>query len=265
MEHRRRRRNANRYNPTILLLGLVLVLAVVLVIVLCIAFGGGSQTPPGTPPNATTPVPGATTTTPKETTVPRELEIMEPKENSLVSLVPQFTFAGTSDPNQSLTVNGQEVIRDADGNFTMEVTLQSGMNEFTFAYLGQTQVYTVEYRTVVQSFFPSNAETFNSGATITFELFVREGSSVEVTFNGKTIEMKKSNNQAGSGAVEGFELYTGTYTLTGTNTSDLELGSVTFIATCNGVTETYTSGNITCLKAPELDGWDEEATPDGGN
>lgn len=264
MEHRRRRKNANRYNPTILLLGLVLVLAVVLVIVLCIAFGGGSQTPSNTTPNTTTTVPNIITTTPTETTVPKELEILEPKENTVVSLAPKFTFAGTSDPNQSLTVNGQDVPRDADGNFTMEVTLQSGMNEFSFAYLGQTRVYTVEYRTVVQSFFPSKDETFNSGATITFEQFVREGSSVEVTFNGKTIEMKKSNNQAGSGAVEGFELYTGTYKLTSTNTSDLELGAVTFTATCDGVTETYTSGNITCLKAPELDGWDEEATPDGG-
>ena len=68
----------------------------------------------------------------------------------------------------------------------------------------------------------------------------------------------------GSGAVEGFVYYAGTYTLTSTNTADLDLGTAVFTATCDGVTETYTSGNITCLKAPELDGWDEEATPEGG-
>ena len=267
MEQRRRRKPANRYNPTILLLGLVLVLAVILVAVLCIAFGRGNDMPPaGTTAGGTTTVPGTSTTTaPIETTLPRELEILTPAENALVSLEQKFTFRGTSDPNQSLTVNGQEVIRDAEGNFTLEVTLQSGMNEFTFSYMGQTRVYTVEYRELVQSFEPAGDETYNSGATITFKLFVRKGSTVSVSFNGSNITMKEDNNQYGSGAAEGFVYYSGTYKLTGTNTSDLDLGAATYTVTRDGVTEVYTSGTITCLKAPELDGWDEEATPSGGN
>ena len=264
MEQTRRRRNVNRYNPTILLLGLVLVLAVIFVVVLCIALGGGEPNVPGSTTGSTTLAPDGTSTAPIETTIPKELEILVPQKTEAVALEPKFTFQGTSDPNQSLTINGQEVERDAEGNFQLEVSLKSGVNEFVFAYLGQTQVYTVDYRTVVQHYYPNAAESFNSGATITFELFVREGSTVSVSFNGKDIEMKESNNQAGSGAVEGFVYYTGTYTLSSTNTSDLDLGTAVFTATCNGVTETYTSGNITCLKAPELDGWDEEATPDGG-
>ena len=264
MEQTRRRRNVKHYNPTILLLGLVLVLAVIFVVVLCIALGGGETNVPGSTTGSTTLAPEGTSTSPIETTIPRELAILEPQKTEAVALEPKFTFRGTSDPNQSLTVNGQEVQRDEEGNFTLEVTLQKGLNEFTFAYLGQTQVYTVDYRTVVQHFYPNAAESFNSGATITFEMFVREGSKVSVSFNGKDIEMKESNNQAGSGAVEGFVYYAGTYTLTSTNTADLDLGTAVFTATCDGVTETYTSGNITCLKAPELDGWDEEATPEGG-
>ena len=258
MEQTRRRRNVKRYNPTILLLGLVLVLAVIFVVVLCIALGGGETNVPGSTTGSTTLAPEGTSTSPIETTIPRELAILEPQKTEAVALEPKFTFRGTSDPNQSLTVNGQEVQRDEEGNFTLEVSLQKGSNEFVFAYLGQTQVYTVDYRTVVQHFYPNAAESFNSGATITFEMFVREGSKVSVSFNGKDIEMKESNNQAGSGAVEGFVYYTGTYTLTSTNTSDLDLGTAVFTATCDGVTETYTSGNITCLKAPELDGWDED-------
>ena len=265
MEQTRRRRRVNRYNPTILLLGLVLVLAVIFVVVLCIALGGGEPSVPGgTTTGDTTAVPGVSSTAPIETTAPKALEILEPKKTEEVALEPKFTFRGASDPNQSLTVNGQEVQRDAEGNFVLEVTLQKGSNEFAFAYLGQTQVYTVDYRTVVQHFYPNEAESFNSGATITFEMFVREGSKVSVSFNGKDITMKESNNQAGSGAMEGFVYYTGTYTLTSTNTADLDLGSAVFTATCDGVTEAYTSGTITCLKAPELDGWDEDATPEGG-
>lgn len=266
MEHRRRRRSAPRYNPTVLLLGLVLVLAVIFVVVLCIAIGGSNETP-STTTNGTTTVPGISTTapTPGPTTAAKELDVAESAEETLVSLENVYTFHGVSDPNQSLTVNGQEIIRDAEGGFTVDVPLQRGLNEITFVHKDKTLTYTVEYRTVIQSFYPANAETFNSGATITFEVFVRQGGTVSVSFNGKDVTMKKSNNQAGSGAAEGFDLYTGTCTLTGTNTSDLDMGVVTYTATCDGVTETYTSGTITCLKAAELSGWDEDATPSGGN
>lgn len=263
MEQRTRRKPVNRYNPTILLLGLVLVLAVVFVVVLCVALGG-EPTPPDFTTGSATTVPEQTTTSPVETTIPRELEILAPQKSQLVVLEPNFSFCGTSDPSQSLTVNGREVQRDEEGNFTLDVTLEKGINEFSFVYLGQSSVYTVEYRTVVQKFYPEKAESFNSGATIVFEMYVRTGSKVSVTFNGKEITMKESNNQLGSGAVEGFVYYTGECKLTSTNTSDLDLGCATFTATCDGVTETYTSGTITCLKAPELDGWDEEATPSGG-
>ena len=267
MEHRRRRKSPPRNNATVLLLGLVLVLAVIFVVVLCIALGGGRETPPTNTTNGTTTVPGISTTapTPGPTTQLKELEMAELTDETYITLENVYTFHGVSDPNQSLTVNGQEVIRDADGGFTVDVPLQRGINEIVFVHKDKVVTYTVEYRTVVQSFFPANAEVFNSGATITFEMFVRKGSTVSVSFNGNNITMKEDNNQYGTGAAEGFVYYTGTYKLTSTNTSDLDLGTVTFTATCDGVTETYTSGTITCLKAPELSGWDPGATPDGGN
>jgi hypothetical protein len=262
MEQRRRRKPAKRYNSTILLLGLVLVLAVVFIVVLCIALGAGNGSDPTNPgttvPPATVP---STTTQPIPTTQPKALEMPDPDGTAFVTIENTYTFYGSADPNQSLTVNGQDVPRNADGTFSVDVSLNAGINTFTFQHWDKTVTYTVEYRTVVQSFYPNKAETFNSGATIVFEVFMRKGSTVTVTFNGNTITMKEDSNQYGTGLAEGFVRYTGQYKLTSTNTGDLDLGCATFTVTCNGVTETYTSGNITCLKAPELDGWDEEATP----
>lgn len=265
MEHRRRRKPSNRYNPTILLLGLVLVLAVIFVVVLCIALGAGNSNNPTDPDTTVPPATVPTTTQSIPTTQPKALEMPDPDGSSFVTVEDTYTFYGSSDPNHSLTVNGQEVIRNADGTFRVDVSLNAGINTFTFQHWDKTVTYTVEHRTVVQSFYPNKAETFNSGATIVFELFIREGSTVSVKFNGNDITMKQDNNQYGTGVAEGFVRYTGQYKLTSSNTKDLDLGSATFTVTCNGVTETYTSGNITCLKAPELDGWDEEATPEGGN
>ena len=266
MEHRRRRKPAKRYNPTLLLLGLVLVLAVVFVVVLCIALGIDNGSDPTNPVTTVPPVTvPSTTTQPIPTTQPKELEMPDPDGSSFVTVEDTYTFYGSSDPNYSMTVNGEEIIRNADGTFSVELALNPGNNEFTFLHREKAITYTVEYRVVVQSFYPNKAETFHSGATIVFEVFMRKGSTVTVTFNGSTITMKEDSNQYGTGLAEGFVRYTGQYKLTSTNTSDLDLGCATFTVTCNGVTETYTSGNITCQKAPELSGWDPEATPEGGN
>ena len=101
MEQTRRRRNVKHYNPTILLLGLVLVLAVIFVVVLCIALGGGETNVPGNTTGSTTLAPEGTSTSPIETTIPRELAILEPQKTEAVALEPKFTFRGTSDPNHS--------------------------------------------------------------------------------------------------------------------------------------------------------------------
>jgi N-acetylmuramoyl-L-alanine amidase len=265
MEQRTRRRPTKRYNSTILLLGIVLVLAVIFVVVLCIALGTGNGSDPTNPATTVPPVTvPSTTTQPIPTTQPKALEMPDPDGTAFVTLENTYTFYGSSDPNHSLTVNGQEVTRQADGTFSVELPLNAGINTFTFQHWDKVLTYTVDYRVVVQSFYPNKAESFNSGATIVFELFIREGSTASVKFNGNDITMKQDNNQYGTGVADGFVRYTGEYKLTSTNSKDLDLGCATFTVTCNGVTETYQSGNITCLKAPELDGWDEEATPEGG-
>lgn len=194
-----------------------------------------------------------------------EFMITEPAQNQLMVFEKDFLFRGTSDPGESLTLNGQEVIREADGSFLVTQELKRGINEFVFAHKGETRDFTIEYRHVVQQFAPEGICTYHSGATIYFEVFARDGSTVEAGFNGEVITLEKDTVQAGTGVAEGFACYTGEYCLSENITADLDLGCITYTAVCDGITETYTSGNVTCLQAAEILDWDEAATPSGEN
>ena len=256
------------WNSNTKLVALICVLAVILLGVLLIALGSeGAEPGVSTPPNTqgqtnTTTIPSQTT---QPTTVnPTQLEISEPAQSAVVSLDREFTIRGISDPNESLTVNGQEVTRSADGSFAHKVTLELGSNAITVIHKGVTMEYTVEYRYVVQDYSPKEEQTYNSGALVIFEVFARKGSAVTAQFNGTTVTLKEHLIQEGNGAAEGFAKFVGEYRLTNTNTSDLDLGVVTYTATCNSVTETYTSGKITCQKTNQILASDPSVTPSTG-
>ena len=271
---RRRRRQTNKTNQ--LLIGLIAVLAVMLVVSLIVAlFLGGDQTPDettgGTAAPGSTTVPPQTTIAPttEPTTVPTTAEkllefTVAPESPEITTMEGKLRFEGNSDPNAALTLNGEDVAREEDGSFALEKELTSGANTFVFAHKEQEITYTVNYRYTVQSYFPDAAQSYNSGATVYFEVVAREGSSVTAQFNGGTYTLSESANQQGSSAMEGFRVYTGSCGLTNLNTSDLALGHIVYTVTCNGVTETYSSGDITCLKSTQILASDPSVTPSGG-
>lgn len=260
-------------DPRLILLGLIAVLVVLLVVMVCIAVNFATPEPTQPSESATTQAPQTSTgtstntippTSSTVTTAPAGLEILFPTESNFVTNENTLTFLGTSDFKLDLTINGNSVPRKTDGSFSYEVQLNSGENRFEIAYNGQTIVYTVESRYVVEYFSPSDGQTYGSGATVFFEVSARTGSTVTATFNGTTIQMAKGANQSGFGASEGFTIYVGEYTLTNTNTTDLDLGQITFTATYNGITETYASGNIICQKSAQILGSDPSVTPSTG-
>jgi len=257
-----KRRNSKKApNITQMLIGAICVLVVILVVVIFVAiFAGGNQPDSGDDPTQATTEP--------ETEPPIGLTVTLPEETKVIALEDKILFAGSSDPAQSLTINGTEVPRNADGTFSYEVSLSLGKNEIVVAHKEQTVTYTVEYRYAVAGFFPSEEDSsFNCGATVQVNLFVRDMSKVTVKaqLNGQSITMKKSTKQLTDGAPEGFSLYTGTYKLPNNNTTDLDLGKITYTVTYNGVTETYTSGNITCKKTAPVLSSDPSVTPNYGD
>ncbi|MGN0999991.1 MAG: N-acetylmuramoyl-L-alanine amidase [Faecousia sp.] len=274
MENRRRPQKRNRMDTTQLLVLLIAVLAVVLVLALIVAVFlsvGRSQTDPTDGSTQGSDLGNTSVST--EGTQPSEipstgyigLEFTDPEKTEFTTMDAAVTFIGTSDPDAELTVDGKAISRSADGSFAYTAELSIGANTFTFTHKDETVTYTVYRRYVVESYQPAGDQTYNCGATVYFEVSARTGSTVTATFNGQTITLQPAANQIGIDVSEGFTLYTGSCALPSLNTTDLSLGQITFTAACDGITETYTSGEITCLKSTQILASDPSVTPNSGS
>lgn len=195
----------------------------------------------------TTQRPTTTTKAPK-----KELTVTSHKKTSVTTTEPTTTFTGSSDPQHPLLLDGVEVKRDKYGSFSVERELTPGKNIFTFSHKGKKVTYTVTYNYVVmRSHSPDGDRRLESGASFSVVVSARVGSAVTATFNGKTITLKQTAGQEDEDEIESntFVNFTGSFTLPSENTTELNLGKVTFRATHAGVTDTAASGTIVCKKA----------------
>ena len=93
----------------------------------------------------------------------KELVITSPTSTVSNVTEPIFTFSGTADPEQPLTVNGNAVELTTEGFFSFTVELNTGNNVFTFEHKGKQYVYTIKYRFVVMNYFsPSKKQSYSS-------------------------------------------------------------------------------------------------------
>ena len=202
------------------------------------------------PPTVTTAMEEITTTTTQAKY--QALSITSHKKNSTTD-EPFTVFRGTSDPDSPLTVNGQEVARDAVGAFAIEMSLQPGQNTFTFSHLGKNTVYTVTYNYIIlRNPTPAGSQRYSSGSAFTVSVQARVGSTVTATFNGATIALQRDTALGGDEEIQfsdHFTTYAGSFTLPSDNIADINMGKVAFSATCGGQTATLSSGTIICEKA----------------
>ena len=205
-----------------------------------------------TTPTTTT----TTTTTTRRTTTTKapkkELTVTSHKKTTVTTTEPITTFTGSSDPDHPLLLDGVEVTRDKYGSFSVERELTPGKNTFTFSHKGKTVTYTVQYDyTVMRSHSPDGDRRFESGSEFSVVVNARVGSTVTATFRGMTIALKPVTSQEDGEQIQSdtFIHYAGSFTLPDDNTSDLDLGRVTFRAIHSGVVSTAASGTIVCKKA----------------
>lgn len=173
---------------------------------------------------------------------------------------PTVTFAGKSDPEILLSLGGSEVKRDDKGGFSFEKELQIGKNTFNFSYNGETVTYTVTYRyVVINSYSPSTAQIYSSGSKVGVEVKARNGSKVTATLNGQTITLSPASGETGD-----FVTFEGSFKLPADNYADLNLGKIKYTAIYNGITESFSSGKVTCKRPDFIVEYDPNATPIGG-
>lgn len=186
--------------------------------------------------------------------VEKALSFSAPQNQTVTVTVPKITFAGSSDPEEILYLNGSEVTRNEDGNFAFERDLNEGLNVFTFEHKGEKKVYNVTYRyVIIESCAPASKVSLDAGTTFSVTANARRGSTVTATFNGKTITLKENEDANISATQSEFVNFSGEFTLPTRNDSNLNLGSVSFTAILNGKTDTAKSGSITCKRDTVLD------------
>ncbi len=190
------------------------------------------------------------------------LIISSPSAKNINTTDSVITFTGTSDKDESLTVNGSEIARGEDGIFSYTVNLNVGKNTFSFIHKGETHTYTVNYRyVVINSYTPNSNQIYSSGSTFSVGVNARKGSNVTASFNGQTITLAAKTDSENTSE---FENFYGSFTLpVNNNYYDISLGKVVFYATHNGKSESFSSGNITCKKPDFIVDYDPNATPLG--
>lgn len=176
---------------------------------------------------------------------------------------PFYSFSGTSDPEEPLYINGTEIARGDGGIFTYETELKVGKNTFTFEHKGEKIVYTVNYRyVIIKEYSPSKSQSYPSGSTIVASVTARKGSTVTATLGSETISLTPQSN-AEEDETE-FIGYSGVFKLPSDNAQDINLGKITYKATHNGKSESFSSENIICKKSDVIVDYDTNATPKGG-
>ena len=180
------------------------------------------------------------------------LVITSPSAKDVTVSEPNFAITGTSDPKKPLTMNGVEIYRLDSGEFSIDVELAAGNNTFVFDYDGEKTTYVIRYNfTVIKAYAPYEKQSYEAGSSFVVVALARvDSSSVTATFNGKTINLTPQPYKEG----EMFTNFTGSFTLPTGNESNLDLGGVKFTGSCAGLTRSYTSPSIICLRDKSLDG-----------
>ncbi|MBQ8267500.1 MAG: hypothetical protein IJZ21_03860, partial [Clostridia bacterium] len=190
------------------------------------------------------------TSQPADTGIP--LVITSPSKTDVTVTEPFYALTGTSDPTKPLLMNGQEVSRLENGEFSLDVELIPGNNTFKFEYDGKTVTYVIRYTfTVIKAYAPYEKQSYEAGSSFVVIAYARiDSSSVIASFNGQTINLTPQPYKDG----DIFTNFTGTFTLPTGNENDINLGGVKFTGSCQGLTKSYTSPSIICLRDKALDG-----------
>ncbi len=232
---------------------------------LLLLLAGCMDEPVPTQPTTVPPTTQAPTQEPTvETTEPQPLPLVieQPVLSQQITVAESLVFQGTADPRYPVYINETPVQPDENGVFFHEVMLEVGDNTVTVAYLDEKAEYSAHRRYTTAWYAHETDSTCCSGASVYAELFAREGSVVTVSFRGEEKKLSPSVNQLGSGAPEGFDYFMYQFVAPGKNEAPVEMGPITYTVTCDGITEVYTSGNITCEASVPMIRKDPTVTPD---
>lgn len=178
--------------------------------------------------------------------VKKSLIISSPSSLNATVTEAKTVISGKCDPDSPLKMNGQEIKPQGDGTFSVTVELKNGKNSFTFKHKNETVTCNITYRyVVINDYNPGSTLSVDGGSKLVATVSARAGATAKAAFNGQTITLVR---QSGEFKDDEFCNFTGTFTIPAATSTDVNLGKIKFTATYNGISESFSSGNVTCKK-----------------
>lgn len=178
-----------------------------------------------------------------------QLELTRPQKTTYSTYDTVAVFAGASDVNFDLTMNGEKVKRDSNGAFMLTLELKPGVNTFKFEHKEKTVLYKITRNVLVlKEVTPLGNVTVGGGMSITVTALAYENSVVTATLGGNTITLKESTEQDDTTENEQdstYVLYTGTLSAPAATNSEQDIGNIKIKAVWEGNTENKDAAFVT--------------------
>lgn len=179
------------------------------------------------------------------------LNVTSPKSKNFTTYNDTVALIGASDPQFTLTLNGETLERNKYGYFSLDLKLNLGANRFVIEHKGSTEVYNITYKKVIiKEYAPTKAETVAGGSSVVVSIQGISGSKVTATLNGTTITLNEEVILDIDGNVAGeYSNYTGRFTVPHFYDKDTSLGNIKFTVASKYGTESVTAAKITVKKS----------------
>lgn len=178
-----------------------------------------------------------------------QLELTRPSKLNYSTYDTVAVFAGASDINFDLIMNGTKVKRDANGAFMLTMALKPGVNTFTFEHKEKTITYNVTRNVLVlKEVTPLGNVTVGGGMSITVTALAYEGSVVTATLGSNTVTLKQSTEADDSFEEEQdstYVTYTGMLSAPASGSEEQGIGNIVVKGTWEGNTETKEAAFVT--------------------
>ena len=187
-----------------------------------------------------------------------ELQLVTPAQTTFSTHEPAVTFAGASDPNFPVTINGAEITTtDVNGYFTVSMELNAGLNVFTFEHKARTVTYNITRNIeILREISPTGNIATDGNMTLTISAIAYENATVSALINGVVVPMQIDESiQDEAARVSHFRRFVGQFTTPAGTASEQNLGAIVVTANWNGHRESLTGATVRVNKrVPVSDG-----------
>lgn len=183
-----------------------------------------------------------------------DLTVSTPEKRTYTTQEPQVNFYGASDPNFPLTLNGQELERNGEGVFSVEMDLTPGLNTFTFEHKEKSVVYNITREVVIiKEVSPSGSMTVEGSTQIGITVMAYSGSSITASLGGASVTLTEQEltADAADGSTSGYVPYKGVLTAPAAAASQQDVGNITVSATWSGISQSASGARVYVAALPQ--------------